>query len=52
LRLARDIRVDKLSEMTSDAFFAVHNPTVLFGGAIDLPSSTACIISSSRCATS
>jgi hypothetical protein len=27
-----------LFEMTSDAFFAVHNPTVLFGGAIDLPS--------------
>jgi hypothetical protein len=40
LRLARDIRVDKpachLFEMTSDAFFAVHNPTALSGRAIDL----------------
>ncbi len=39
-RLAHDMRADKpachLFEMTSDAFFAAHNPTALFGGPIDL----------------
>ncbi|HKP27339.1 MAG TPA: class I SAM-dependent methyltransferase [Dongiaceae bacterium] len=39
-RLAQDVRAGKpachLFEMTSDAFFAAHNPTALFGGPIDL----------------
>jgi hypothetical protein len=39
-RLAHDVRVGKpachLFEMTSDAFFAAHNPTALFGGPVDL----------------